>query len=175
MLTDSPITQIAEEKDPDRRLLLLEKYASQLKPDSAMWVFVYPLYYNSYMELKNFRKVMEYADKLLALGDRAGASERYGAFHVWSFACNNIESDDITLAAKALTRSAEGIEVLKKIERPACERARTFEADKKLASIYLRAAAGAAAMKMKDYSAASDALKAIIDLEQVPLPPTEAK
>jgi len=39
-------------------------------PNSDLLVYIYPLYYRAYTQLKNPQKVIEYADKLVALGDK---------------------------------------------------------------------------------------------------------
>ena len=120
--------------------------------------------------MKNFPMAMEYADKLLALGDKVGVNERYVALHEWADAYNSLGSDDAALAAKALVRTREGIQVVQKIEKPECVDANTLQAQKRLATIYFHATGGAAAMKLKDYPAAYDSFRAIVALEDVPLP-----
>ena len=56
-------------KDPTQQIKQLDDFVSKY-PNSALLIYVYPLYYNAYSQLKNFPKVIEYADKLLALGDK---------------------------------------------------------------------------------------------------------
>jgi tetratricopeptide (TPR) repeat protein len=56
-------------KDPTQQIKQLDDFVSKY-PNSALLIYVYPLYYNAYSQLKNYAKVIEYADKLLALGDK---------------------------------------------------------------------------------------------------------
>ncbi|MGC2767295.1 MAG: hypothetical protein WB607_17430 [Candidatus Acidiferrum sp.] len=51
-----------------------------------------------------------------------------------------------------------------------CVDANTFELQKRLATIYFHATARAAAMKLKNYGAASGSLKAILTLQDEPFP-----
>src|SRR5207253_8679263 len=50
-------------------------------PNSDLLVYIYPLYYLAYTQLKNPQKVIEYADKLVALGDKAEPGIRYEALY----------------------------------------------------------------------------------------------
>jgi hypothetical protein len=111
--------------------------------------------------------VMEYAEKVLALSGKLTVPAEYNALRAWTGAYNSLNSDDVALAAKAIARSNEGIEVVSKMEIPQsqCVDATTFESKKQLATIYFHATAGAAAMKLKNYGAASGSLKAILTLQ----------
>src|SRR5271169_5116764 len=69
----------AAEKDPAAQIKLLDDFVSKY-PNSALLNYIYPLYYKNYGAQKNFPKTIEYADKLLALGDKASPAERYEAY-----------------------------------------------------------------------------------------------
>src|SRR5258708_8198551 len=60
----------AAEKNPQQQIKCLDDFVAKY-PNSALLVYIYPLYYNAYSQLKNWPKVIEYADKLLALQDKA--------------------------------------------------------------------------------------------------------
>src|SRR5260370_34146778 len=60
----------AAEKNPAQQIKLLDDFVAKY-PNSALLIYIYPLYYNAYSQLKNWPKVIEYADKLLALGEKA--------------------------------------------------------------------------------------------------------
>src|SRR5215467_117962 len=62
----------AAEKNPQQQIKCLDDFVAKY-PSSALLIYVYPLYYNAYSQLRNFPKVIEYADKLLALGDKVEA------------------------------------------------------------------------------------------------------
>ena len=76
-------------KDPTQRIKQLDDFVSKY-PNSALLIYVYPLYYNAYSQLKNYAKVIEYADKLLALGDKIEPPVKYQAYYARAFAYSNI-------------------------------------------------------------------------------------
>src|SRR6266852_3288440 len=76
------------ERNPTQQIKLLDDFVSKY-PNSALLVYVYPLYYNAYSQLKNWPKVMEYADKLLALGEKSDPPTRYSAYYARAFAYTN--------------------------------------------------------------------------------------
>ena len=95
----------ARERDAAKQILLLDEFVSN-HPQSALLIYVYPLYYAAYGQLKNFPKVVIYADKLAALGDSVDAAARYGALWASAHAYNKMNSSDPELAAKgAIKRS----------------------------------------------------------------------
>ena len=49
-------------KDPTAQIKALDDFVAKY-PNSALLIYVYPLYYNAYSQLKNCPKVIEYADK----------------------------------------------------------------------------------------------------------------
>src|SRR6516164_11040480 len=69
----------AAEKNPAAQIKLLDDFVSKY-PNSSLLNYIYPLYYKNYGTQKNFPKTIDYCDKLLALGDKASASERYDAY-----------------------------------------------------------------------------------------------
>jgi hypothetical protein len=166
---EPPFDKLHYENDPENQIAQLDELVAKL-PQSDLLVYVYPLYCDAYSKMKNFPMVMEYADKVLALGSKATVEETYNALRKWTAAYNSLNSDDAALAAKALARSNEGIEVVSKAQKTQCVDANTFELQKRLATIYFHATAGAAAMKLKNDRAASESLKSILTLQDTQLP-----
>src|SRR5229473_6591358 len=76
------------EKNPAQQIKMLDDFVSKY-PNSALLVYIYPLYYNAYSQLKNWPKVMEYSDKLLALNG-ADPPTRYSAYFARAFAYTNM-------------------------------------------------------------------------------------
>ena len=62
-------------KDPTQQIKQLDDFVAKY-PNSALLIYIYPLYFNAYSQLKNWPKVAEYADKLLAMGEKADAPTR---------------------------------------------------------------------------------------------------
>ena len=66
------------EKDPQARLKLLDDFVAKF-PNSTLNPYVYQLYIKTYTDLKNYPKVIEYADKVIALGDKVDAGGKLQA------------------------------------------------------------------------------------------------
>src|SRR3989442_680872 len=77
------------EKSPQQQIRLLDDFVSKY-PGSALLGYVYQCYYQNYSAQKNFPKVIEHADRLVALGDKADVGMRYSALYARAFAFNNI-------------------------------------------------------------------------------------
>jgi len=58
------------EKDPQAQIRQLDSFVQQY-PNSTLLQYIYQMYYTAYYKLKNIPKAIEYADKLIALGDSA--------------------------------------------------------------------------------------------------------
>jgi len=56
----------ASEKVPATQLKCLDDFVSKY-PNSALLIYVYPLYVQAYGGLKNYQKVIEYSDKVIGL------------------------------------------------------------------------------------------------------------
>ncbi len=82
----------AAEKNPAQQVKALDDFVAKY-PNSALTIYIYPLYYQAYSQLKNYPKVIEYADKLVALGDKVDAGARYQALYARAFAYNAIIAD----------------------------------------------------------------------------------
>jgi hypothetical protein len=102
------------------------------QPNPELLKYVYPLYFNLYAKMENFQMVIEYAGKTLAFGSKLEGNEKYAALNAWVFGYNSLDSEDTTLAAKAVERSSEGFEVVSKVEKPECVNADTFELQRNL-------------------------------------------
>ena len=57
------------EKDPAAKIKLLDDFVGKF-PSSTLPQYVYQLYYQAYLGMKNYPKAIEYADKLVAMGDK---------------------------------------------------------------------------------------------------------
>ena len=60
------------------KIKLLDDFVSKY-PNSTLLQYVYQLYYQAYAQQKNYPKGIEYADKLVALGDKADIGARLQA------------------------------------------------------------------------------------------------
>ncbi len=75
-------------------------------PNSDLLVYIYPLYYRAYTQLKNPQKVIEYADKLVTLGDKAEPGIRYEALYARALSYAGLNIKETDPAAKDLATKA---------------------------------------------------------------------
>jgi tetratricopeptide (TPR) repeat protein len=156
-----------KEPDPAKLVMLLDDFVPHY-PKSVLLSYVYRLYVQGYMQLKDFSKVIEYTDKLAVLGDKVDVSTQYLALYTAANAYNNMKSTDPKLATGARERALTGIKALSDLKKPDRLDGQVFEALKRKAAIYFQATAGAAAMAMRDYPAATELFNAVIALDSVP-------
>jgi hypothetical protein len=48
-MVDGPYDQLVKESDPEKRLVMLDNYVAQYKPKPSTLVYIYPLYFQSYL------------------------------------------------------------------------------------------------------------------------------
>jgi hypothetical protein len=138
-------------------------------PNSDLLVYIYPLYYRAYTQLKNPQKVIEYADKLVALGDKAEAGIRYEALYARALAYASLNLKDTDPAAKELATKAReaallGLKTLDELKKPEGMSAEDFAKQKLQPAILFNYTAGNASMTLKDYPAAVTSFKAVLVL-----------
>src|ERR1700729_1638235 len=103
------------ETNAQMRVKCLDDFVAKF-PNSSLMPYVLQLYYTTYNELKNYPKTIEYADKLIALGDKAGdAGTRLQALYARSLAFNYAFSEkppDADQLNKARAAALEGLKLL---------------------------------------------------------------
>lgn len=153
----------AQDKAPASQVKCFEDFFTKY-PNSALLVYAYPLTYQAYSQLKNWQKVIEYADKLVALGDKIGANEKYGAMYARAFAYNNLNSQDTALAKQEMDSCSAGIALITELKKPEQIDEAKFDQQKKQAAVYLNGTCAQAAMVQKDYPNAIKYYKAVLEL-----------
>jgi hypothetical protein len=155
----------AAEKNPQAQVKCLDDFVAKY-PNSALLVYVYPLDFNAYNQLKSYPKVIEYADKLLALGDKVEPPVRYQAYYARAFAYSALTNDPLTKdpaqAQKAREAALAGLKTLNELKKPDSMSQEDFDKQKQQPTILFNYTAGTAAMNMKDYQAAVDSFKAVL-------------
>jgi tetratricopeptide (TPR) repeat protein len=152
-------------KDPAQQIKALDDFVAKY-PNSALLIYVYPLYYNAYSQLKNYPKVMEYADKTLARGDKIEAPVKYQAYYARAFAYSNMNppNTDPEMAKKARQAGLDGLKTLNDLKKPDNMSQDDFEKQKKAPAILFNYTAANGAMTLKDYPAAIESYKAVLAL-----------
>lgn len=156
----------AAEKNPTQQIKLLDDFVSKY-PNSALLVYVYPLYYQANGALKNFPKVIEYADKLLGLGDKTDAPVRYQAYFARAFAYTNLPAaaqQDKDTATKAREAAASGLKTLGDVKKPDTITDADWAKQTQQPKILFNYASAIACAGLKDFQCAVDSYKAVLAL-----------
>jgi tetratricopeptide (TPR) repeat protein len=153
----------AAEKNPPAQIKLLDDFVAKY-PASALLNYIYPLYYKNYYAQKNYPKAIEYADKMIAMGDKISPAERYDAHYVRAYAFNSIPTPDPETAKAARAAALAGLKVLDQLPKPDGEDDAKFAAEKKQSLIVFNGTAATAGMAAKDYAGAIESYKAVLAL-----------
>jgi len=152
----------ANDHNPASQVKCLDDFVSKY-PNSALLIYVYPMYTQDYSQTKNWAKVIETADKLVAMGDKVGPNEKYGALYARAFAFNNLPAAEQANQAKGAIAAAEaGLKLVPDLKKPDALDDNAFNEQKKQATIYLNGTAAQAAMVSKDYPNAIKYYKAVL-------------
>lgn len=155
----------AAEKVPATQVKCLDDFAAKY-PNSALLVYVYPLYVNAYNQLKSPQKVIEYADKLVALGDKAEAVVRYQMLYARALAYAGLSQAEQTAgAAKARDAALLGLKTLEEVKKPDNISEDEFKKQKQQPTVLFHYTAANAAMNMKDYATAVASFKAVLAMD----------
>ncbi len=154
-------TAAANEKNPAAQLKALDDFVAKY-PSSSLLNYVYALYFQNYAAQKNYAKVIEYADKELALGDKLSANDRYNAYLARAFAYNNMQNPDAGVAKSEYQAALDGAKSVEALSKPEGYDDAKFADDKKKAELNFEITAGSAAMSAKDYPDAIRVYKTIL-------------
>src|SRR5215467_14865034 len=153
------------EKVPATQVKCLDDFVAKY-PSSALLVYVYPVYVNAYNQLKNPDKVIEYADKTVALGnDKVEAVVRYQVLYARALAYATLKPDaQAAGAAKAREACTAGLKALDEVKKPDNLSEDDFKKQKLQPTILFHFTCATAAMAAKDYPGAVGEYKAILAL-----------
>ncbi len=154
----------AAEKNPQAQIKCLDDFVAKY-PNSALLIYIYPLYYNAYSQVKNWPKVMEYADKLLALGDKVEPPIRYQAYYARAFAYSNMGNgpEVQAQAPKACEAAKAGLKTLNELKKPDTMSEEDFNKQKQQPAILFNYTLAQCSMIQKDYQTAIDSYKAVLE------------
>jgi tetratricopeptide (TPR) repeat protein len=159
----------AAEKNAAQQIKLLDDFVSKY-PNSALLIYVYPLYVQAYGQLKNYQKVIEYSDKVIGLGDKVDAGVQYQALYAHGFAYNALSTaqaawgTDPANAKPARDAAVAGLKALDAVKKPDNMTDDAFAAQKKQIQIYFNGTAAQASVNTKDYAGAIPFYKAVLAL-----------
>lgn len=157
--------QAFNEPNAGQKIKDLDDFVSKF-PTSALLPYVYRTYYLAYNELKNYPKVIEYADREAALGDKVDAKTRFEAlylrtmaFNYWFTGTDPNAKDEATQARDA---AKLGIAVLAQIPKPADQTADAWAKNLQVPTALFNATAGMASLTLKDFAGAVTFFKAAL-------------
>ena len=151
------------EKDPQARVKLLDDFVQKF-PNSTLMPYIYQLYIDTYNQLKNYPKVVEYADRLIALGDKVQLDSRISADYIRStafeFAFNPKDPNSKDELQHTRDAADLGLKLLAQWQKPQTLTDDQYAQQKKLAAAAFNNAGGFAALQQKDYKAAANYYRA---------------
>ncbi|HXH67584.1 MAG TPA: hypothetical protein VNI81_10305 [Candidatus Limnocylindrales bacterium] len=153
----------AAEKNPAAQIKLLDDFVAKY-PASALLNYIYPLYYKNFYAQKNYPKAIEYADKMIAIGDKLSPAERYDAHFVRAYSFNAIQTPDPETAKAARAAALAGLKVLDQLPKPDGVDDAKWATEKKQSLIVFNGTAATAGMAAKDYAGAIESYKAVLAL-----------
>ncbi|MGB6200591.1 MAG: hypothetical protein WBF35_13690, partial [Candidatus Acidiferrales bacterium] len=128
--------------------------------------YVYNSYLHAYNDLKNYAKVIEYADREVALGDKVVAATRFQALYLRTLAFNYSFSEKDANAKDEATQELQaaqnGLTVLGTIAKPANQTDDQWAETKKAPTALFNYTAGISSSALKDYPSAITSFKAAL-------------
>ena len=154
----------AAEKNPQAQIKCLDDFVAKY-PNSALLIYIYPLYFNAYSQVKNWPKVIEYSDKLLALQDKVEPPVRYQAYFARAYAYTNMGNtpEAQAQAPKACEAAKAGLKTLNDLKKPDNMSEEDFNKGKQQPTTLFNYTIAQCSMAQKDYQAAIDAYKAVLE------------
>jgi hypothetical protein len=156
-------TAAANEKDPAAQLKALDDFVAKY-PNSNLLNYIYPLYYQNYGNAKNYAKVIEYADKQVALGDKSSNAEKLQAYSVRAFAYNHTQNPDVPTSKAEYTAAIEGAKLVDALPKPDNMPQPEFDKQKQAILLNFHGTAANAALAAKDYPNAIAEYKQVLTL-----------
>ncbi|HUJ39189.1 MAG TPA: hypothetical protein VLW54_01475 [Candidatus Acidoferrales bacterium] len=157
----------AAEKDPQRKIALLDAFVAKY-PTSEYLSYVYNEYWKTYVVLKQWTKVIEYLDKLLALPELSSGAKLeyyYRRAATFEYAYNAKSPDLAEASTKARDAALEGLKALNEFQKPAQATEEQWTSFKKQYTTQFYNTAASASFYLKDYKAAADNYHAALVVE----------
>ena len=159
------------EANAGQKVKCLDDFVSKY-PNSGLLNFVYQKYEEGYGQLKNYRKVIENADKLAAMGSKIEPGVLFNAYYTHCAAYNALISDpspeskpaanDATLAKAAQAAAASALKSLDDVKKPDGVTDDAWQKQVAQFRLFLNGVTAQASMIAHDYAAAVSAYKAAL-------------
>jgi hypothetical protein len=145
------------EKNPQQKIKLLDDFVSKY-PQSEYLSYVYNDYWQTYAALRQWSKVIENLDKLLALPEINAATKleaEYRRAATFEYAYNAKSPDLVPGATKARDAALDGMKILSTFEKPAQATDEQWAGIKKQYAMQFANTAASASFYLKDYQASA--------------------
>jgi hypothetical protein len=160
------------ETNPAQQVKLLDDFVSKY-PNSALMIYIYPLYMQAYGQLKDYQKVITYSDKLAGLGDKIDAATRFNAYYTHAIAYTTLLTDktqggqaakDTALAKAAQDGVTTALKTLDEVKKPDGVADDAWATQTKTFRLTLNSIGAQAATVQKDFPSAIAFYKAYLAL-----------
>ena len=161
-----------KEQNPQNKIKALDDFVKAY-PNSTLMPYIYRDYYTTYMGLKNYAQAIDYADKMIALGDKIDTTGKLEAYYTRAqafylgMADKNLQTPDAL--NKARDNATAGLKVLDDLKKPDNVDQAQFDKQKKGVQVLFNAVAALASTSLKDYAAAANYYKTLLSID-----PTDA-
>lgn len=157
----------AAEKSPQQKVKLLDDFVAKY-PNSEYLAFVYSDYWQAYAALRQYTKVIDYLDKLLALselneGGRLEAQYRRAA--TFEYAYNAKSANLNEQATKGRDAALDGLKILNSFQKPAQATDEQWNAAKKQYMTQFYNTAAICSLYLKDYKTAAEQFRASLAVD----------
>ena len=160
------------EPNPQQKLAKLDAFVKQY-PNSTLMPYIYRDYYLTDYALKNFAGTMDYADKMIALGDKVDTQGRLEAYVARAQAyyvgqgMKELQTADVQ--TKARDAAVAGLKTLDEWKKPDQMADDAFAQQVKGFKVLLNSIAAMTSTSLKDYPGAAGFYKTVLTID-----PTDA-
>jgi len=158
--------------NPQQKVMKLDGFVKQY-PNSTLMPYIYRDYYLTNYALKNFAGTMEYADKMIALGDKVDSQGRLEAYVARAQAYYVGQGDKALqtpdVQTKARDAAVAGLKTLDEWKKPDAMTPEAYAQQVKGFKVLLNSIAAMTSTSLKDYPAAAGFYKTVLSID-----PTDA-
>jgi len=157
----------ADDKNPASQVKCFDDFVSKY-PNSELLKYVYPQYVQAYGQLKDYRKVMESADKVVGLGDKIDGPTKYTVLSARAqayaalIASDKAAAADANLAKGQVDAIGQALKYLDEVKKPEGMTDDQFNAEKVKIKTFLNGVGAQAAGVQKDLPKQIEFYKAIL-------------
>ena len=161
-------TAADKETNPQQKVAKLDDFVKTY-PNSSLMPYIYRDYYQTYMTLKNFAQVIEYCDRMIALGDKIDTTGKLEAYYTRAQAyylgagAKELQTPDVL--NKSRDAAIAGLKVLGDLKKPDNVDQGQFDQQVKNVKVLFNSVAALASANLKDYAQAANYYKTVLSLD----------